>query len=405
MPNKYEKYYRLLDLDVGASKEEVKKAFRELSHIWHPDNHMGKSSNVQNRANEKFKEISSAYQVLKDYLNEEDSYREAEKKRKAEQDQREREEEEHKYWEEQAKKKHEKEKNKKKHTEQLFVTCPECKEEIEASSTAKFRVICNSCSHIFHYFLEDGKLRVVSDSKVNDGGKRKKASSQDSDFSWFGVIFMVLCVLFFFYLMLRALQDVDSRDEPRHQVAENIDSEIKVNKSNNSKNSQSENLSWKKSFRGEIIGRQGLTLNLERNGDKFKGDYMDVHEMKKKNLIGNFDNKFPQYLVLEEYVDGKKTGSFYGDFTAGIEIEGEYISQLEPKNKLKFKLKEIGTPIAGDDLKNGVAAVKEDNINLESIRLLGSPNQSSAGSANYSEIADKLGSLGEKHGIRELEKP
>ena len=137
MPNKYEKYYRTLDLDVGASKEEVKKAFRELSHIWHPDNHMGKSSNVQNRANEQFKVISNAYQVLKDFLSEEDSSREAEEKRKAEQDRRDREEEErkqreenerrkreeesrrkaeqdrrereekeHKYWEEQAKKKH-----------------------------------------------------------------------------------------------------------------------------------------------------------------------------------------------------------------------------------------------------------------------------------------------------------
>ena len=69
MPNEYEKYFRTLDLANGASKEDVKKAFRELSHIWHPDNHMGKSSNVQNRANKKFKKISNAYQVLNDYLN------------------------------------------------------------------------------------------------------------------------------------------------------------------------------------------------------------------------------------------------------------------------------------------------------------------------------------------------
>ena len=69
MPNKYEKYFKILDLDIGASKKDVKKAFRELSHIWHPDNHMGKSSNVQNRANEKFKEISNAYQVLKNYFS------------------------------------------------------------------------------------------------------------------------------------------------------------------------------------------------------------------------------------------------------------------------------------------------------------------------------------------------
>ncbi|SVE17360.1 uncharacterized protein METZ01_LOCUS470214, partial [marine metagenome] len=41
MPSEYGKFYKILDLDVGASKEEVKKSFRELSHIWHPDNHAG----------------------------------------------------------------------------------------------------------------------------------------------------------------------------------------------------------------------------------------------------------------------------------------------------------------------------------------------------------------------------
>ena len=158
MANKYEKYFRILDLDNGASKEDVKKAFRELSHIWHPDNHMGKSSNVQNRANEKFKEISNAYQVLKNYFSEEDSSREAEKKRKAEQDRRDREEKERKqqkenerrkkeeesrrkaeqdkrdreekeqeYWEEQAKKKHEEEKSKQRKKEYIFVSSPSSK--------------------------------------------------------------------------------------------------------------------------------------------------------------------------------------------------------------------------------------------------------------------------------------
>ena len=70
MPSEYEKFYKILDLDVGASKEEVKKSFRELSHIWHPDNHAGKSPEVQNRSNEKFKEISNAYEVLGKYLEE-----------------------------------------------------------------------------------------------------------------------------------------------------------------------------------------------------------------------------------------------------------------------------------------------------------------------------------------------
>ena len=43
MPSEYDKYYKALDLEVGASKEEVKKAWRELSQIYHPDNFARKS--------------------------------------------------------------------------------------------------------------------------------------------------------------------------------------------------------------------------------------------------------------------------------------------------------------------------------------------------------------------------
>ena len=264
MPNKYEKYFKILDLDIGASKEDVKKAFRELSHIWHPDNHMGKSSNVQNRASEKFKEISNAYQVLKDYLSEEDSSREAEEKtkaeqdrrdreekerkqqkenerrkkeeesrRKAEQDRRDREEKEHKYWEEQAKKKHEEEKSSQKNTEQLFVNCPECKEEIKASSTVKLRVICKSCGHIYHYFFENGKLRVVSDSNENDTGKKEKVSSQDNDFRsgrvfWLWAIFFP--TLFVTLILISWILDWtgDSREEVPLSVAEMVEIPVSV---------------------------------------------------------------------------------------------------------------------------------------------------------------------------------
>ena len=381
MPSEHEKYYKTLDLDVGASKEEVKKAWRELSQIYHPDNYARKSTEVQKRSEKKFKELSSAYQIIKDHLSEEDSSREAEEKtkaeqdrrdreekerkqrernerrkkeekskRKAEQDKRDREEKESRHWEEQAKKKHEKEKGKQKKTEQLFVTCPECKEEIKANSTVKLRVICNSCSHIFHYFFEDGKLRVVSDFKKNDEGKREKVSSQDSDFRWgrdflswalFPLLLLMFALLIVLWTWNIEQHTIDGREEAPHQVAEEIVSKIKVNESNSNKNSQSESLSWKRTFRGEIIGRQGITLNLQRNGDKFRGDYIDVHEMKKKDLIGTFDNKFPKYLVLEEYIDEKKTGSFYGNFLAGKEVEGEYTSQSEPNNKLKFELKDI----------------------------------------------------------------
>ena len=51
-------YYEILGLQKGASKEEVKKAFRKLAATYHPDKKTGDE--------EKFKEISEAYSVLGD---------------------------------------------------------------------------------------------------------------------------------------------------------------------------------------------------------------------------------------------------------------------------------------------------------------------------------------------------
>lgn len=51
-------YYKILDIDKGASKEEVKKAFRKLAQKYHPDKPSGDEA--------KFKEINEAYSVLSD---------------------------------------------------------------------------------------------------------------------------------------------------------------------------------------------------------------------------------------------------------------------------------------------------------------------------------------------------
>lgn len=51
-------YYQILGLEKGASKEDIKKAFRKLAHKYHPDKSGGDS--------EKFKEASEAYAVLSD---------------------------------------------------------------------------------------------------------------------------------------------------------------------------------------------------------------------------------------------------------------------------------------------------------------------------------------------------
>ncbi|GAB6169635.1 molecular chaperone DnaJ [Clostridium carnis] len=54
-------YYASLGLEKGASDDEIKKAFRKLAIKYHPDKNQGNKE-----AEDKFKEINEAYQVLSD---------------------------------------------------------------------------------------------------------------------------------------------------------------------------------------------------------------------------------------------------------------------------------------------------------------------------------------------------
>src|SRR5918911_3616126 len=54
-------YYKILGVGKNASEEEIKKAYRKLARQYHPDRNHG-----DKRAEERFKEISQAHDVLSD---------------------------------------------------------------------------------------------------------------------------------------------------------------------------------------------------------------------------------------------------------------------------------------------------------------------------------------------------
>ena len=53
-------YYKILNIERGASKEEIKKAYKKLAKKYHPD------LNKEKEAEKKFKEINEAASVLGD---------------------------------------------------------------------------------------------------------------------------------------------------------------------------------------------------------------------------------------------------------------------------------------------------------------------------------------------------
>ena len=57
-------YYKILGVEKTASEDEIKRAYRKLAMRWHPDHQQGKSDSEKKEAEEKFKLVNEAYEVL-----------------------------------------------------------------------------------------------------------------------------------------------------------------------------------------------------------------------------------------------------------------------------------------------------------------------------------------------------
>ncbi len=60
-----EQWYHVLGLELGASWEEVNQAYRDLAFIWHPDRIPKDNPRLQEKAEEKLKEINHARDQLR----------------------------------------------------------------------------------------------------------------------------------------------------------------------------------------------------------------------------------------------------------------------------------------------------------------------------------------------------
>jgi len=59
-------YYQILEIEPGASQDEVKQAYKDLAKVWHPDR-FADDPRLQKKAEEKLKQINAAYEFLKSY--------------------------------------------------------------------------------------------------------------------------------------------------------------------------------------------------------------------------------------------------------------------------------------------------------------------------------------------------
>ncbi|MDM8525871.1 tetratricopeptide repeat protein [Desulfococcaceae bacterium HSG8] len=60
--------FEILEIELGASLEEVKKAHRDMVFIWHPDRISSNKHRLKQKAGEKMKAINAAYEYIISFL-------------------------------------------------------------------------------------------------------------------------------------------------------------------------------------------------------------------------------------------------------------------------------------------------------------------------------------------------
>jgi DnaJ homolog subfamily C member 9 len=58
--------YQVLSLTSDASQDDIKKAYRKLALLYHPDKHTNSSESARRDASTKFQQVGFAYAVLSD---------------------------------------------------------------------------------------------------------------------------------------------------------------------------------------------------------------------------------------------------------------------------------------------------------------------------------------------------